>query len=94
MKIAIDLDDTLSVVDRVTRAQGYIDRMGLPFKLIDENAHELVDVFDWALPDVLEFVPAGGGTHRHRAHGAHQRVVRKPRKNFPRLAGKAAHPIR
>ena len=62
MKIAIDLDDTLSVVDRVTRAQGYIARMGLPFKLVDENAHELEEVFDWKLPDVLEFVHAGGIT--------------------------------
>lgn len=62
MKIAVDLDDTLSVVDRVTRAAGYIARNGLPFKLVDENAHALVDVFDWELPDVLRFIREGGVT--------------------------------
>ncbi len=60
MKIAVDLDDTLSVVDRVTRASGYIARMGLPYKLVDPDAHALADVFDWDLPAVLEFVHAGG----------------------------------
>ncbi len=62
MKIAVDLDDTLSVVDRVTRAAGYIERNGLPFKLKDETAHSLEDVFSWTLPDVLKFVHAGGIT--------------------------------
>ncbi len=62
MKIAVDLDDTLSVVDRVTRASGYIERNGLPFKLVDENAHALVNVFDWKIGDVLDFVRAGGIT--------------------------------
>ncbi len=62
MKIAVDLDDTLSVVDRITRAQGYIERMGLPFKLVDEDAHELEEVFNWRLPDVLRFIRAGGIT--------------------------------
>ncbi len=62
MKIAVDLDDTLSVVDRVTRASGYIERYGLPFKLKDENAHALVEVFDWEEKDVLKFVREGGIT--------------------------------
>ena len=62
MKIAIDLDDTLSVVDRVTRASGYIARNNLPFKLVDENAHELEKVFNWSLPDVLQFIREGGIT--------------------------------
>ncbi len=62
MKIAVDLDDTLSVVDRVTRAQGYIERMGLPFKLRNRYSHALAEVFDWELADVLEFVHAGGIT--------------------------------
>ena len=62
MKIAVDLDDTLSVVDRVTRAQGYIARMGLPFKLVDENAHGLTETFNWSLDDVLKFVHEGGVT--------------------------------
>ncbi len=62
MKIAVDLDDTLSVVDRVTRASGYIERYALPFRLRDENAHALVDVFDWEIDDVLKFVREGGIT--------------------------------
>ena len=62
MKIAVDLDDTLSVVDRVTRAKGYIARSGLPYKLVDENAHALESVFDWELPEVLKFVREGGIT--------------------------------
>ncbi len=60
MKIAVDLDDTLSVVDRVTRPSGYIARMGLPYKLADPEAHALAEVFDWELPAVLEFIRAGG----------------------------------
>ncbi len=62
MKIAVDLDDTLSVVDRVTRASGYIERYNLPFKLVDENAHALVNVFDWKIDDVLKFIREGGIT--------------------------------
>ncbi len=62
MKIAVDLDDTLSVVDRVTQAQEYIRRMGLPFKLTNKDAHAIVDVFDWELADVLQFVHMGGET--------------------------------
>ncbi len=62
MKIAIDLDDTLSTVDRVTRAQGYIERKGLPFRLVDPNAHELTEVFNWNLDDILQFVREGGVT--------------------------------
>ncbi len=62
MKIAVDLDDTLSVVDRVTQAQEYITRMRLPFTLKDRNAHAIVEVFDWELADVLRFVHAGGET--------------------------------
>ncbi len=62
MKIAVDLDDTLSVVDRVTRASGYIERYNLPFRLKDENAHALVNVFDWGIDDVLKFIREGGIT--------------------------------
>ena len=62
MKIAVDLDDTLSVVDRVTRASGYIERYGLPFKLVDADAHALVNVFDWEIDDVLKFIREGGIT--------------------------------
>ena len=62
MKIAVDLDDTLSVVDRVTRASGYIEHNNLPFKLVDENAHAIVNVFDWEIDDVLKFIRDGGIT--------------------------------
>ncbi len=62
MKIAVDLDDTLSVVDRVTRAGGYIERNGLPFKLADKDAHALVNVYDWETGDVLKFIREGGIT--------------------------------
>lgn len=61
MKIAVDLDDTLSVVDRVTLASQYIARENLPFKLVNEDAHELEQVFDWKIDDVLKFVRTGGG---------------------------------
>ncbi len=60
MKIAIDLDDTISRVDRVSRPLGYITRNQLPFRLIDENAQAFVRVFDWGMEDVLRFFRAGG----------------------------------
>ena len=60
MKIAIDIDDTLNVVDRAGRAGAYIARKELPFKLVNEHANKFVDVYDWTLPDVMEFVRGGG----------------------------------
>lgn len=60
MKIAVDLDDTLSVVDRVTRAQGYIARNKLPYQLVNPEAHRLADVFDWNDGEVLRFMREGG----------------------------------
>ncbi len=60
MKIAVDLDDTLSVVDRLTRAQAYIARKNLPFTLVNPHAQRLVDVFDWERADVEEFLAEGG----------------------------------
>ena len=62
MKIAVDLDDTLSVVDRVTLASQYIARKNLPYKLVDANSHALVDTFDWDIQAVHEFVQEGGIT--------------------------------
>lgn len=62
MKIAIDIDDTLSIVDRVGRAGAYIARKQLPFKLANEHANKLVDTFDWTPPDVVEFIKNGGIT--------------------------------
>ena len=60
MKIAIDIDDTLSIVDRVGRAGAYIARKELPFKLVNEHANSLLGTFDWTLPDVIEFMRNGG----------------------------------
>ena len=60
MKIAIDIDDTLNIIDRVGRAGAYIARKELPFKLADEHSNQFVKVYDWTLPDVLEFVHNGG----------------------------------
>ena len=62
MKIAIDLDDTLSVVDRITLASQYIARKGLPYKVVNANSHALVEVFDWEIDAVHEFVREGGIT--------------------------------
>ncbi len=62
MKIAIDVDDTLNVVDRVSRASAYIERRGLPFKLKDENAAAFVETFDWGKDDVTKFMHDGGIT--------------------------------
>ena len=62
MKIAVDLDDTLSVVDRVTLASGYIARKNLPYKLVDPDSHAIKDVFDWDIDAVYEFIREGGIT--------------------------------
>ena len=62
MRIAVDIDDTLNAVDRVRYAGEYIRRKNLPFRLVDENAHMLENVYDWSHDDVLEFVHDGGIT--------------------------------
>ena len=62
MKIAVDLDDTLSIVDRVSRGQAYIQRKGLPFRLRDPDSQHLLRVFDWTEEDAVEFVRDGGIT--------------------------------
>lgn len=60
MKIAVDIDDTLNVVERAARAGAYIARNNLPFRLVDENSNMFVKVFDWELGDVLKFIRDGG----------------------------------
>lgn len=62
MKIAVDIDDTLNVVDRVRYAGEYIRRKGLPYKIADANAHAFASVYDWTEEDVLEFIREGGIT--------------------------------
>ena len=60
MKIAVDIDDTLNIVDRAGYAGAYIARKGLPFRLKDAHSNRFVNVYDWTLDDVLEFVHDGG----------------------------------
>ena len=60
MKIAVDLDDTLSMVDRARGAGAYIARNGLPFRLKDADAPKLAEVYDWTEEDALAFVRDGG----------------------------------
>lgn len=60
MKIAVDLDHTLSSPDFVGRASAYIARKGLPFRLIDPDSHKLRDCFDWSEEDAVRFLNEGG----------------------------------
>ncbi len=62
MKIAVDIDDTLNILDRVGRAGEYIKRKGLPFKLVDPDSCAFVEVYDWKEEDVLKFIRDGGIT--------------------------------
>lgn len=62
MRIAVDIDDTLNVVERVRYAGEYIRRNNLPFRLRDEHANQFVKVYDWTQDDVLKFVREGGIT--------------------------------
>ena len=62
MRIAVDIDDTLNVIDRVSRASAYIKRKGLPFRLINDNAGAFLDTFDWKSEDVAAFMRDGGIT--------------------------------
>ncbi len=60
MKIAVDIDDTLNVLDRVGRAGAYIERNHLPFKLKNENSCAFAETYDWSYDDVLKFIKEGG----------------------------------
>ncbi len=60
MRIAVDIDDTLNVVDRVGRAGAYIERNNLPFKLVNDRSCAFAETFDWSYEDVLKFVREGG----------------------------------
>lgn len=62
MRIAIDLDDTLSRVDRMKGVERYLNEAKLPFVLKNRNAHVLQDMYDWTRKDVDEFIRAGGVT--------------------------------
>lgn len=60
MKLAVDLDDTLSVVDRVGRGEAYIARKGLPYKAVNPDAHVFLEVFDWDKNGLEAFIAEGG----------------------------------
>ncbi|MDE7158933.1 MAG: hypothetical protein K2N74_05085 [Clostridiales bacterium] len=60
MKIAVDIDDTLNIVNRVARAGAYIERKGLPFRIKDENSNMFVNVYNWTYDDVTAFMHDGG----------------------------------
>lgn len=62
MRIAVDIDDTLNVVDRISRPSAYIKRNNLPFRLINENTGAFLDTFDWKSEDVAAFMREGGIT--------------------------------
>lgn len=60
MRIAVDIDDTLNIVDRVGRTTAYVQRKGLPFKVINERSNWFLHVLDWTEEDVAEFMRDGG----------------------------------
>lgn len=60
MKIAVDIDDTLSSVNRVKAAEAYIKRNNLPFKIVDPYAHVYQQVVNWSTEDAINFVNDGG----------------------------------
>ncbi len=60
MKIAIDIDDTLTKIDRVTAVEKYLKDNGLPFRIADPDAHALSGLCDWSISDVTKFITGGG----------------------------------
>ena len=60
MKIAIDIDDTLTRIDRAAAVEKYIKENGLSFRIVDPHAHTLLDVCDWSRDDVARFIKSGG----------------------------------
>lgn len=60
MKIAIDIDDTLTCVDRVTAVENYIAANNLPFRITDPDSHALIGLCDWTREDVTRFIRSGG----------------------------------
>lgn len=60
MRIAVDIDDTLSTVQRVKFAEAYIKRNNLPFQVVDPYAHVYQQVINWQEKDAIEFLNNGG----------------------------------
>lgn len=61
MRIAVDIDDTLNIVDRFERTKAYIERKGLPFQVKNPRSNKLVEMFDWKIDDVIRYVREDGG---------------------------------
>ncbi len=62
MRIAVDIDDTLSTLDRLKAGTAYLVRQNLPIRVKDENAHLLQGVFDWTEEEAIAFLRGGGIT--------------------------------
>lgn len=60
MKIAIDIDDTITQVDRASAVEKYIAEKGLPFHIVNPDAHTLLELCDWQREEVTRFMKAGG----------------------------------
>lgn len=60
MKIAIDIDDTLTKVDRVAAVEKYLKENDLPFKIVSPLSHTLLEMCDWSHDDVARFIQKGG----------------------------------
>ena len=60
MKIAVDIDDTLSTVGRVKAAEAYIKRNNLLNKILNPHAHVMQEVVDWSTEECIKFVNDGG----------------------------------
>ena len=60
MKIAIDIDDTLTSVDRMQYTEPYLKENGLHFNLVNPDANSLIGLYDWTKEDVTRFIEAGG----------------------------------
>ena len=74
MKIAIDIDDTLTKIDRVTAVEKYLKENGLPFRVTDPDAHALSGLCDWSISDVTKFI-TGGGDRLFRKAAGHEIVI-------------------
>lgn len=60
MKIAIDIDDTLTQVDRVTVTERYLQDKGLKYNLVNPDAHALKELYDWPREEFTKFMKSGG----------------------------------
>lgn len=78
MKIAIDIDDTLNVIERARYAGAYIEKERLPFRVVDPFANAFVRVCDWSEEDVIRFIGAGGAAAFIEALPARARKRRSP----------------